>query len=755
MKHLIICSEYPPAPPPPGGIGTYVLHIARLLAEHGETVHVISQLWAGAPQKIDQQYDGRLIVHRVPVGDQESFLAHSPISKSRAREVKGLFQSSFNPQCFSWQACLLAESLVNQEGIDVIETQDYLAPLYYFQLRRALGMGPKRHPPCIVHLHSPTEFIVRYNDWDIGEPYFLTSKRLEDYSIAAADALLCPSHYLARQTEAHYGLVAGSIQVIPLPIGDSPLLDRDQDTWERGTVCYVGRLERRKGVIEWIDAAVAVAPEYPTARFEFIGMNCLATTTISGEEFVQRRIPPDMRERFLFRGPQPRSALPQFLAGARISVVPSRWENFPNTCIEAMCSGLPVIASPQGGMAEMIKDGHSGWLATNTTSESLAEALRRALDTPSTRVAEMGRYASADIHQWCNNQKIVESHLEFRSRILDQGAKRSLHLPANLPRAGTPLSEEPARRNPRSKPQEGLALVVICFNSGRSLEGCLQSLERQTRQPMAVVVVDAGSTEARTLGALLQARQEDWQVVHARDGGLASARNAGIEAVLSSGPPPLGIAFLSAEDRLYAGFIEVCEAVLQHCPEVGLVSCWASDCTTDDTIWIKPCPSLPYQWVFNEAAPFSAVRTEALSEAGNFRPTMDHGYEVWDLFNAVMAAGWVAVTIPEILGDHPFEKDLAPCRTYPHASREMRRAIWERFPDLIARDVGDIVLLTESNVTQPLYAETVMLRKQLAEAYTMLRQRRGIVWRMLRKIKNRVFRHTPAWMSRLVARVTG
>jgi hypothetical protein len=50
MKHLIICREYPPAPP--GGIGTYVDHISRLLGENGETGHVIGQLWEKALNKL-------------------------------------------------------------------------------------------------------------------------------------------------------------------------------------------------------------------------------------------------------------------------------------------------------------------------------------------------------------------------------------------------------------------------------------------------------------------------------------------------------------------------------------------------------------------------------------------------------------------------------------------------------------------------------------------------------------------------------
>ena len=175
MKHLIICREYPPAPLPAGGIGTYVLHISQLLAESGETVHVIGQLWEGAEKEIEEKCHGRLIIHRVPLEDWTSLLGRKPSPAIKSDKTRALFESGFYPQSFSWQASLLAESLIEEKGIDLIEAQDYEAPLYYFQVRRALGLGPKRYPPCIVHLHSPMEFIARYNDWDINQILILTS----------------------------------------------------------------------------------------------------------------------------------------------------------------------------------------------------------------------------------------------------------------------------------------------------------------------------------------------------------------------------------------------------------------------------------------------------------------------------------------------------------------------------------------------------------------------------------------------------
>src|SRR6266513_2099524 len=208
MKHLIICREYPPAPG--GGIGTYVHHISRLLAQSGETVHVIGQLWAGAEKPIEERCNSRLIIHRLPYEDWTGLLQPRASRLIRSKVERALFSSGFPPQCFSWQACALAERLVEEEGIDILEAQDYEAPLYYLQLRRALGSGPKHRPPCMVHLHSPTEFIGHHNEWDMTLARWQIAKRLETYSILAADALLCPSRFFARQAEIHYGLAEGS-----------------------------------------------------------------------------------------------------------------------------------------------------------------------------------------------------------------------------------------------------------------------------------------------------------------------------------------------------------------------------------------------------------------------------------------------------------------------------------------------------------------------------------------------------------------
>jgi glycogen synthase len=439
VKHLIVCREYPPSPS--GGIGTYVENISRLLAESGETVHVIGQLWEGAEKPEEELYNGKLIIHRLPYEDWTAFLRPKPSSLIGSKEVRDLFESDFSPQCFSWQASHLAERLVDEEGIDVIEAQEYEAPLYYFQLRRAHGLGPRKRPPCLVHLHSPTAFIAQHNDWSSANPHRRIAELLEKFSISKADGLLCPSRFLAQHVETSHRLSRGRIEIIPYPLCDSFLIERNLETWSTGNISYVGRLERRKGVLEWIGAAVKVALQYPKARFEFIGANVLGANRISSELAINQIISHNVRDRFIFRGYVRRSAIPEFLKDARIAVVPSRWDNFPNTCMEAMGSGLPVIASRRGGMAEMIADGETGWLVDKAEEDLLAEGLRRALETPPTEIARMGSHASTSIRRICDPRTVVERHLSFRHRLVKQRTRLSLSvgLPEMKPVTVKPL----------------------------------------------------------------------------------------------------------------------------------------------------------------------------------------------------------------------------------------------------------------------------------------------------------------------------
>lgn len=647
VRHLIVCNEYPPAPlGQPGGIGAYAASLSRLLAQAGETVHVIGTLWEGAPRETEEQCSGRLIVHRVPLDEALTASRRRRDVTDCAEVLEALRRSEFPPQAFAWQAALLAERLVEDEGIDVVEAQEFHAPLHYFQLRRALGLGPRARPPCIVHLHSPTELIVKHNGSDVTLPWYATARRLETSSILAADARLCASDYLRREAEALYGLEPGSISVIPYPIGDTPLLERAGRVWERGPICYLGRLELRKGVVEWLEAAVSVARERPDARFQFVGADIRLDGGVRVRQLLGRRIPRSMRRRFSFRGALGSEEVPRVLAQARLAVVPSRWDNFPNTCMEAMATGLPVIASRNGGMVEMIEDGRTGWLAHEAGSRGLEQALRRALATPPRQLAEMGAESARAIRSLCGNAEILARSLELRSALVRSAAKGARFRP--VPAGASDGDGRPAADAGRSR--RGIAVVIAAPGEVARLGECLDGIAQQTMTPASVcVVVDPARTD-RARELLDRARVPAGLVRGAAAGSPAAAWSAGQEAVVQSGAAPLAFVFMEADDLVVPEAVATWEAALRQEPDVGAVSSWLRERSGEGRITVPSiCMTTSASGLLGETGAVTAIRTSALCDADDFEGATTAAAARRALVEAACAAGWRAVTYPAVL----------------------------------------------------------------------------------------------------------
>ena len=81
------------------------------------------------------------------------------------------------------------------------------------------------------------------------------------------------------------------------------------------------------------------------------------------------------------------------LRAADIHVSASHTEGFPNNILEAMCTGLPVIATAVGGVPEMVVDGRTGLLVPPKDPAAMARALESLSNDPQRRTAmgEAGR----------------------------------------------------------------------------------------------------------------------------------------------------------------------------------------------------------------------------------------------------------------------------------------------------------------------------------------------------------------------------
>lgn len=123
-----------------------------------------------------------------------------------------------------------------------------------------------------------------------------------------------------------------------------------------------------------------------------------------------------------FRGALPRDEALTVLAATDMMLLPSLWEGFPHTALEALAIGVPVIAHPVGGVPEIVEHGRSGFLLDRPDPASWAEAVRTLAREPERRSAfiEHGRRAIARNFSWAANRR---TYLDlYRGFLSDESA---------------------------------------------------------------------------------------------------------------------------------------------------------------------------------------------------------------------------------------------------------------------------------------------------------------------------------------------
>jgi glycosyltransferase involved in cell wall biosynthesis len=121
----------------------------------------------------------------------------------------------------------------------------------------------------------------------------------------------------------------------------------------------------------------------------------------------------DGRVRFLGE----RKDVPRILAALDVFVLSSLGEGISNTILEAMGTGLPVIATRVGGNPELVSDGVTGLLVEPRSPAAFAAAIRQYVDDPR-RAAEHGRAARELALSTFSLDRMVDAYGQLYSRLL-------------------------------------------------------------------------------------------------------------------------------------------------------------------------------------------------------------------------------------------------------------------------------------------------------------------------------------------------
>lgn len=224
-------------------------------------------------------------------------------------------------------------------------------------------LGPD-HPLRIITTLHGTDITLVGQERSFGE--------ITRFSILKSDGITAVSDYLKRETVDAFAVPAERIEVIPNFV-DPALYDRTRLPCHKQTflrdgekmVVHVSNFRPVKRVRDVVKVFARLAKEVP-ARLVLIGDG--PDRPEAADEAAMQGV----TDRVLFLGKQ--DSVAELLACADLMILPSANESFGLVALEAMASGVPVLATDAGGLPEVVEHGVTGFMAPVGAVEEMADS---------------------------------------------------------------------------------------------------------------------------------------------------------------------------------------------------------------------------------------------------------------------------------------------------------------------------------------------------------------------------------------------
>lgn len=180
---------------------------------------------------------------------------------------------------------------------------------------------------------------------------------------------------------------------------------------------FVGRLEDRKGVHFAVDAVAEVAKTHDNFRFLIGGSG-------PDKEMLIQKVKELNLEKFIvFLGRVSDEDLPAFYRTLDVGFFPAyRNESFGIVLLEAMASGVPVIAGNNEGYMTLVSDGENGMVVDPKNIQQMTEVIKNAIDNP-----DLWRYMGStarEISLEYDRKAVAHMYLDAYSKAHDIKQRR-------------------------------------------------------------------------------------------------------------------------------------------------------------------------------------------------------------------------------------------------------------------------------------------------------------------------------------------
>ena len=594
-----------------GGQGASVRRLARLLASKHEVTLIHTD--ETAPPAVADDDPPRL----------------RQVRADRTRLPQNAFASEEHIR--SAAALLAIEDVYGDEPPDYLEAPDFrghgLVPL------QALNANHRSLRGCTtaVRLRGMAEPVcLQDGAWPRDGNRIVFD--LEREALRLANVLLTPGGDVPALYERHLGSPLPSpVRLLHLPFEQTePPRPKPRGSGEPLRILYAGRLQRAKGALALAEACMRL--EDSAWRLTMVGAD---TDTAPMGQSVRDTIEAMCagEERISVQDPLSHDKLQSTFGEHDLLVVPSLFDVWPNVALEAMRAGMPILASPVGGLAEIVEDGVTGWHTPGTGRAAIRERLERLM--ANREELERVRTSGEILRRF---QRLTDPNAvlaEYDELFGDLCGDRALR-----------------GRLPRPAPEPSVTGIVPYFGDHEWVEEAVRSLLDQSYRNLAVTIVNDGSFDPED--AVLDELEANpkVRVLTKPNGGDHTARNLGILDADSK-----YVVMLDADNAFEPEFVERAVAMLEDDHDFAYVTCWlrfVGEPAALEAIATGIYPPLGNAVRsddrFNSDGDTMAVLPRRLfSELGYWY--QEAGMTVdWELYRTLRDDGRYGAVIPELLG---------------------------------------------------------------------------------------------------------
>ncbi len=290
------------------------------------------------------------------------------------------------------------EAVRAREGVQY----DLVHAHYWLSVAAGELLAARWHVPHLAMFHTLAEVKLRARASEREPQARLEAERR---LVLTCDRVVAATEHERQLLRQIYGVPRDRVAVVPLGVDREAFRPRDRAAaraalasqglaTDDGTrvLLAVGRLEPLKG-FDILVRALAQLTVPDEVVLWVAGGDERSAPERARLEAVAREVGCAARVRFL--GAVPHEQLPTYYNAADVAVVPSFYESFGLVALEAMASGVPVVASRVGGLVATVSDGRTGYLVPWRCPEPFAEKIDLLLRNEPLRRAlgEAGRVA--------------------------------------------------------------------------------------------------------------------------------------------------------------------------------------------------------------------------------------------------------------------------------------------------------------------------------------------------------------------------